>query len=320
MAGALEGLSLLRFMARLKKPPMGANFMSAAGSLRRMIDGDSTVVAPSCFDPLSARIIQRKGFGACYLGGYSTGAHSAITEPMLSLTDMVALSRSVTGAVKIPLIVDADSGFGDPSFIPRMVREFERAGVAGIHIEDQVYPKRFHYHAYSTKKPARTVHVVPMVEMLEKLKIALEARDDPDFVIIARTDAFASSGLAEAVRRCAAYRKAGADLVMSFPTTEADLSKVSRTVGGRLVYVNTEARPRPYLRVQQAQKLGVRVLIYALTATYVTSLAVSEVYDRLKKTGDTGLGDHEMEAAKDMVEELIGLPELYELEERTGRK
>ena len=177
------------------------------------------MVAPSCFDPLSAKIIERLKFEACYLGGYSTGAHSGITEPLLGLTDMTNLARAVANAVNIPLIVDADSGFGDPSSIPRTVREFERAGVAGIHIEDQVFPKRFHYHKYSVQKPKRTVHVIPMEEMLSKLRIAVNARENPDFVIIARTDAFASEGAEEAFERCKAYYRVGADLIMSFPTS-----------------------------------------------------------------------------------------------------
>lgn len=294
--------------------------MNGRRVLRKRIEGGEVLVAPSCFDPLSAKIIQSLKFEACYLGGYSAGAHSCITEPMLSLTDMADLSRSITNSIRVPLIVDADSGFGDPAYIPRTVREFESAGVAGIHIEDQVYPKRFHYHKYSVKKPARTVHVVPCEEMVSKIKIALESRDDPEFVIIARTDSFASHGTAEALKRCSAYMKAGADLVMAFPPTQSDLKKVVSSVNEKFVYVNTEARPRPYLTVGEANSLGVRVLIYALTATYVTTMALLEAYSRLKQTGDTSLDLGEMSKAKDAVESILDLSRLYLLEELSGRK
>jgi methylisocitrate lyase len=298
--------------------------MRRKASLRELLERDEIVVAPGCYDPLSARIVEGLGFDAVYLGGYATGAHWCITEPLTSLAEIVGLARSVANAVNIPLIVDADAGFGDPIHVVRTVREFERAGAAAIHIEDQVYPKRAHYHKYSVKEPTRTVHTIPMEQMVEKIKVAVESRDSEDFLIIARTDKIASHNVDEAIRCANAYTKAGADMIMCFPETIEDIKKILNSVNNRFVHLNGEARPRPYLTPQEAQKLGFKLLIYALTATYVSVNAIYKVYERLKRTGDTGLNTNEMvkemDKTKQLVENLIDLPKFYEIEERVGLK
>src|SRR6188472_2536179 len=138
---------------------------------------------PSVYDALTGRLVQSLGFEAAYVGGYVTGGSMAVTEPLLTMTEQVKLAEDVARSINLPVVADAGAGFGEPLHTMRTVREFIRAGVAGVHIEDQLYPKRAHYHKY-------VVHGIPADEFVEKIKFACKQRDesDPDFVIIARTD------------------------------------------------------------------------------------------------------------------------------------
>lgn len=138
--------------------------------LRDMLQRRETVVAPGAYDPISGRVVQALGFPAVYTGGYITGAHTTITEPLLTLTEQVEVARKVVQAVTLPVLSDAGAGYGDPLHVMRCVREFEAAGIAGIHIEDQVYPKRASYHHKGLE------HIVPLEEFRERLTYALRAR------------------------------------------------------------------------------------------------------------------------------------------------
>ena len=160
--------------------------VSVRSSLRARLQRGETIAAPGAYDPLSARVVQALGFAAVYTGGYMTGAHTSITEPLLTLTEQVEVAQKVAHAVDLPVITDAGAGYGDPLHVMRCVREFEAAGIAGIHIEDQVYPKRASYHK-------GLEHIVPLQEFVERMSYALKARRDPDFLIIGRTDAFSAS-------------------------------------------------------------------------------------------------------------------------------
>ena len=159
--------------------------VSVRSSLRARLQRGETIAAPGAYDPLSARVVQALGFAAVYTGGYMTGAHTSITEPLLTLTEQVEVAQKVAHAVDLPVITDAGAGYGDPLHVMRCVREFEAAGIAGIHIEDQVYPKRASYHK-------GLEHIVPLQEFVERMSYALKARRDPDFLIIGRTDAFSA--------------------------------------------------------------------------------------------------------------------------------
>ncbi|MDH2900831.1 MAG: isocitrate lyase/PEP mutase family protein [archaeon] len=284
--------------------------------------GKEILVVPGCFDPLTARIVQSLGFKATYLGGYAAGAQWCVTEPQLTLTEIVDLSRKIASSVKIPLIVDAGAGYGTPAHVTRTVREFERAGVAAIHIEDQIFPKRFHYHNYSIRNPRRTVHTVSIEEMVAKLKVAVQARKSEDFLIIARTDTIQSHGVKEAIKRMKAYMNAGADIV--FPVFESveQISKITRAAPGTYAYLSGEARPRPYFTVEEARQQGFSLIIYNLAPTYLATNAIVTTYKRLRDTGNTGLNTpemrKEMDKMKALVEDLINLPEYYSLEKKTG--
>src|ERR1700730_12534928 len=161
---------------------------------REMLATPGIIHAPIAYDPLSARIAQRVGFRCLDLGGYALGASSCVPEPLLSLEEVLSATRRITAAVDIPLMVDGGAGFGDPTHVIRAVRELEHAGAASVHIEDQVYPKRVHYHK-------GTEHVISAEEMCEKIQYAARARRDPDFVIAARTDAMRTHDYSEGIRR-----------------------------------------------------------------------------------------------------------------------
>ena len=174
--------------------------------LRELLAADGLIVAPFILNALHARIAESVGFNAVYMTGAGTSAEKGFPDVgMLTMTEMVTNARYIANAVDIPVICDADTGYGNALTTQRTVREYESAGVAGIHIEDQVFPKKCGF--FEGKQ------VVPMEEHVQKIRAALDARRDPDFVIIARCDAYAVTGWEDTVRRCKAYREAGADMV-----------------------------------------------------------------------------------------------------------
>ncbi len=178
--------------------------MRPTSRLRHLLAGPDLLVAPGAYDALSARLIARAGFPAVYMTGFGTAA-SVLGQPdvgLLTMSEMVARASALASVVgDLPLIADADTGYGNPLNVRRTIREYERAGVAGLHIEDQVWPKKCGH--------MEGKQVIPMEEMVQKVRAAVDARQDPDFVIIARTDANAVYGLEDALRRGRAYREAG---------------------------------------------------------------------------------------------------------------
>src|SRR5579864_890337 len=182
--------------------------MRVTTRLRDLLAGPDLVVAPGAYDALSARLIAQAGFSVAYMTGFGTAA-SVLGQPdvgLLTMSEMVSRAAAVAAVVgDLPLIADADTGYGNPVNVRRTIREYERAGVAGLHIEDQVWPKKCGH--------MEGKQVIPMDEMVQKVRAAVEARQDPDFVIIARTDANAVNGLEDALQRGKAYREAGADVL-----------------------------------------------------------------------------------------------------------
>ncbi|HET6873168.1 MAG TPA: isocitrate lyase/PEP mutase family protein, partial [Acidimicrobiales bacterium] len=200
---------------------------SGPAALRRLLAGDGPVVAPGAYDALSARLIEDAGFPAVYMTGFGTAA-SLLGRPdigLVSSSEMIDHARRIAGCVAVPVIADADTGYGNPINVLRTVREYERAGVAGIHLEDQVMPKRC---GHLTGKV-----LVPVEEMTAKIRAAVAARSDPDFVLIARTDARAVEGLDAAIRRASSYLEAGADvLFVEAPESEDEVETIARTFAG----------------------------------------------------------------------------------------
>ncbi len=280
--------------------------------LREMMASDKIMVYPGIYDALSAKIAERVGFKMVGLGGYALGAHLGIPEPLLCLEDLVRTCRYITAAINIPLKVDADAGFGEPLHVMRTIRELESAGVAAAHIEDQIYPKRVHYHK-------GVEHIIDAPDMIAKLKAAAAARKDPDFVIIARTDAMRTDGFAEGVRRANLYLEAGADMAFIFPNNEAEARQAPKEIAGPLVYLNSDGNRlgRPIFSIQELQDMGYRMVSYAISCINVAAKANKEMLETLMATGRTGVDQKEITGIRKYIEDTIGLEEMYKLELQT---
>ncbi len=286
--------------------------MSATRRLRELLARQGIIHAPTCYDPLSARIAEQAGFECLSLGGYAMGAHLATSEPLLTLTEVARIVRDMVRATSLPIIVDAGAGWGEPLHVIRTVRDLEAAGAAALHMEDQFFPKRAHYHK-------GIEHVIPLKDMVAKVRAAVAARRDPDFVIVARTDAMRTDGYAEGVRRANACAEAGADLTMIFPDSVEEVRRAPKDIRAPLVYVNSEGNRlgRPILHVKEAEDLGYKVLYDAITVTLIKFKAVRDILIHLKSTGRTGLDQTEMIALRKAVEDTIGLEEYYRIERDT---
>src|ERR1700674_686477 len=228
--------------------------------LREMLDSGQFLYMPSASTPLEGRLAETMGANLVYTGGYATGASRAITEPLLTMDEQVRVAGEVARAVGVPLIADAVAGFGEPLHTMRTVREFAAAGVAGIHIEDQLFPKRAHYHKYQ-------VHAIPLGEFVAKIKYACRQRDetDPDFVIIARSDTCREFGLDEAIGRINAAAEVGADLGLVFPRTRAEAEAAPGRASVPLVWVQSRGNRdgRPILSLGELKAMGYRGCIDA---------------------------------------------------------
>ena len=238
--------------------------------LRELLAGDAAVVAPGAYDALSARLIEEAGFPAVYMTGFGTAA-SLLGRPDIGLvsgSEMVDNARRISGCVGVPVIADADTGYGNPINVIRTVRDYERAGVAGIHLEDQMMPKRCGHLSGKT--------LVPVGEMTAKVQAAVAARTDPDFVIIARTDARAVEGLDAALERAARYRAAGADvLFVEAPEDEEEISLIARTFAGVPLLFNwAEGGRTPPVSLARLGELGFRVVIFPIGALLSAATAV----------------------------------------------
>jgi methylisocitrate lyase len=241
---------------------------------------DHTVVLPGAFNALTARAIERAGFEGIYLSGAAL-ANSLLGQPDIGLTTLSEVAEHAArcaAVTTIPLIADADTGFGGPANAARTVQEFERAGLSGLHLEDQAFPKRC---GHLTGK-----QLVPADEFCEKLAAAVAARRDPDFLVIARTDARGVTSYDDAVARAHAYRKAGADVI--FPEaleTRDELARFARDVPAPLLANMTEFGRTPYLSVAEWAELGYRLVIFPVTLQRVAMKAVLDALDELRAHG-----------------------------------
>ena len=286
---------------------------SVRSDLRASLSKGETIVAPGAYDPISARVVQSLGFSAVYTGGYMSGAHLAVTEPLMTMTEQVEVARKVARAVPLPVICDAGAGYGDPVHTMHAVRTYEDAGLAGMHIEDQVYPKRASYHM-------GLEHITPLDEFLEKMRYALQARRDADFLIIGRTDAFSAveGSMDEAIRRGLALRDLGVDAVMPRGVREkVDLDHFRKGVPDVPLLVIAGADD---ISVQEYASLGYQIIIYATTPMVAAATALLDVYGKLKDTGLTGISAEEVAVRRRRVEELISLPEYYQVEAATTER
>ena len=271
--------------------------------LRRLL-ANETLAVPGVFNALTALLVEQTGFGAVYVSGAGLSNSAGFPdEGLLTLPEFVQQAKYVADAVSIPVICDADTGFGETLNVARTIREFEAAGVAGIHMEDQEWPKRCgHLEGKSVVEPEA---------MAEKIRAAVHARTDPEFLIIARTDARSVEGLDKAIRRGRLYVEAGADAI--FPEaleTEEEFQvfaeKVKPRFGARapILMANlTEFGKSPLLSVERLGQLGYRIVIFPQTALRVAMKAMKEVLLDLKEKG----------TQKGFVNRMMTRQELYDL-------
>lgn len=287
-------------------------------AFRSMLKREKFVYMPVAYNPIGGRLVQSMGFKAVYTGGFVTGGSMCITEPLLTMDEQIRVAEGVAHAVEIPLIADGGAGYGEPLHTMRTVREFIRAGIAGIHIEDQLYPKRAHYHKY-------VAHAIPAKDFVDKIRMACRERDrtDKDFVIIARTDVCRFEGLEKAARRINQAADAGADMGMLFPRNDKEAKAAPKKCKIPLVYVKSLGNRdgRPIYSHKQMVDLGYKACIDALTYLLVSFHFAKKALEEVKKTGDyTGLTHEECVDARQQIEDLLGLEEYYEVEEETVEK
>jgi methylisocitrate lyase len=289
--------------------------MKKTTALRRLLKKKDFLYLPVAYDPLGGRLLESLGFDCVYTGGFVTGASRCTSEPLLTMDEQLRVAGDVAAAIDVPLVVDAGAGFGEPLHTMRTVRECIRAGIAGAHVEDQLYPKRAHYHKY-------VAHAVPREEFADKIRFACKQRDrsDPDFVVIARTDTCRFEGLKEAVARINIAADAGADLGLLFPRNDAEMKKAPKQARIPLVYVvsrgNRDGRPLP--TNAQLADMGYKAAIDALTYLLVSFHFAKRAYSEIKRTGGyTGLTREQCVVARQEIENLVGLNAFYEIEEQT---
>ena len=287
----------------------------ATARLRALVRRGEFLELPAVFDPLTARIVEAAGFRTIYNGGFVTGGMSAISEPLLTMTEQIAVASNIANTVKIPVVMDAGAGWGEPLHTMRTVRECIRNGIAGVHIEDQLFPKRAHYHTY-------IAHNIALDEYVDKIRLACEQRDrsDPDFVIIARSDACREQGFTEAVKRVNAAADVGADMGLIFPRTPAEATKTPRVCKLPMIYVQSRGTRdgRPLYSFRQLKDMGYAGCIDAILAICVHFHHLTRAMKELRRTGDyKGMTNAECVAARKGVEDLIGLEESYAIERAT---
>jgi 2,3-dimethylmalate lyase len=280
--------------------------------LREMLSRPEPVLAPGAYDALSARLVEGAGFEAVYMTGFGTSA-SLLARPdvgLLTFSEMVDNARRLVQAVKVPVIADADNGYGNPINVIRTVKEYEAAGVSAVHIEDQVIPKKCGH--------MEGKQVIDASEMVEKIRAAVEARHSEEFVIIARTDARAVEGMDGALDRARIYRDAGADvLFVEAPRSEEEVSAVAEAFPDVPLLFNwLEGGETPPIPLERLKELGFGLIIFPLSAMLAATRAIRETLAKIHADGSPiSLMEDRLVPFEEFTD-LIGLPEIEDLEER----
>ncbi len=286
--------------------------MKHTKKLRKLIEADDILMCPGTYDPLMAKLIKKMGFEAMYMTGAGV-SHSTLAMPDLGLTtmtEMVQRAGQLADASGLPLICDADTGYGNALNVVRTVREYERAGVAAIHIEDQEMPKRCgHFMGKS---------LIETDEMVGKLKAALDTRQDEDFLIIARTDARTAVGFDEALDRAHAYAEAGADVIFfESPRSVEELTAVPKAIDKPVLANMVETGLTPLLSASELQELGYGVVIFAGGLARFLARQAEGFLQNLKETGTTAAYMDRMNSFQEH-NELLELPKFEALAKKYG--
>jgi len=284
--------------------------MRRTARFRQLIEAPEILLLPGAHDALALKLVERAGFQAVTCGGYSATA-ALIGQPdvaQLGMSEMAEMYARLCDSTELPLLADADTGYGGPTNVARMMRAYERAGVAALFIEDQVSPKRCGH--------MEGKRVIPANEMVEKLKAALDARIDESLIVMARTDARAVDGLDAAIERAELYRQAGADLLfVEAPLSVEELRRVCSEIAGPCLANNVEGGKTPVLAAKVLEEMGFAAVTYPVSATYAIAHVLEELYAAMKRDGTTATMANRM-LDFDAFNELIGLPALREREAR----
>lgn len=272
--------------------------MDKAKRIRHHLDQKGHLVMPGVYDALSAKIANRAGFEVIFITGYSLSA-TMLGEPdfgLLTQTEMLSAAERICAVVDTPVIVDADTGYGNAINVVRTVKELVRAGAAGMFLEDQVWPKRCGH--------MKGKQVIPLEEHLKKLKAAMDARQGGDLYIVARTDARQALGLREAIQRGIAFKEAGADAVfIEAPETKEEMREIARNVPGPLVANMIERGVTPLMGPEELKALGFQLIVWPLAPLYASAKALKDVYTTLRQKGTT----------QEMLDRLIPFNEFHEI-------
>ncbi len=282
--------------------------MNTRQQLKELLRRDKLLVAPGCFDGLSARLVEEAGFEAAYLSGGAVARSMGIPDiGLVTMSEVIERAAQVVSAVRIPVIADADTGYGNAINLVRTVREYERIGVAAIHIEDQITPKRCGH--------LEGKEVISLPEMQKKLEAAIATRTDPDFCLIARTDARGVHGLDDAIARGKAFKRLGVDAIfVEAPQSEAELEAIPRELTGIPLLVNVfKGGKTPMLPMERLQAMGYRIAIYPSETQRAAIYAMRTALLVLKREGTTESIDAALTTFKDR-DKIVGLDDWQDLE------
>jgi 2-methylisocitrate lyase-like PEP mutase family enzyme len=282
--------------------------MNLRQTLKKLLNRKQLLVAPGCFDGLSARLVQEAGFEAAYLSGGAIARSMGIPDiGLVTMSESIERAAQVVSAIQIPVIADADTGYGNAVNLVRSVREFERIGVAAIHIEDQITPKRCGH--------LDGKEVISRAEMEMKLKAALDTRTDPDFCIIARTDARGVHGLEDAIGRAQAFAKLGVDAIfVEAPQSESELAEIPKRLPDVPLLVNVfKGGKTPMLPIERLQQMGYRIAIYPSETQRAAIHAMRSALTTLKRDGTTESIDASLTTFKER-DKVVGLDDWQKIE------
>jgi 2,3-dimethylmalate lyase len=284
--------------------------MNKAEMIRRSLKESGQLIMPGVYDALSAQIATKTGFEVIFISGYSLAA-TMLGEPdfgILTQTEMLSAAQRICSVTDLPVVVDADTGYGNAINVIRTVDELIRIGAGGMFLEDQVWPKRCGH--------MKGKQVIPLEEQLKKLQAAIDAKKDRDFFIVARTDARQALGLNEAITRGIAFKQAGADAVfIEAPETKEEMLEIARCVPGPLVANMLERGVTPLMGPQELRDLGFDLVVWPLAPLYSVAKSLNEVYTTLRREGTTiEILDRLMPF--DEFNGIVGLEQKYQLDEK----
>ena len=248
----------------------------------RLADANDIIILPGVYDALTAKIAENVGFETAFQTGYGTSA-SLLGMPdfgFLNAGETLENAKRIINSVNIPILVDIDTGYGNPLNVWKTVKDLERIGAKGIFLEDQVWPKRCGHMAGKT--------VIPKEEYILKLQAAIDAREDSEFIIVARTDSLAQFGIEEAIERGKEYKRIGADVIfIEAPKTIEQMELIAKEIKAPLLANMIEEGITPNLTANQLKKMGFKMVVFPLSALYSATFAIKQTLQTLKKTGTT---------------------------------